>query len=102
MLEKSLKPAALNEQLNLQKNHNNLSNLRAQENLNTSIFDSGVKMSLQEVVEVQDSSFGHDGPSNDLSHSVPTTTTQTVNKNSSSFLPPIQNSSLKLKSPALI
>jgi len=46
MLDKSLKPAALNEQLNLQKNHNNLSNLRAQENLNTSIFDSGVKMTL--------------------------------------------------------
>ena len=46
MLDKSLKPAALHEQLNLQTNKNNLKNYGAQENLNTSIFDSGVKMTL--------------------------------------------------------
>jgi len=46
MLEKSLKPAALHDQLSLQKNQNNLKNYGAQENLNTSIFDSGVKMTL--------------------------------------------------------
>ena len=46
MLDKSLKPTALNEQLQLQKNQNNLKNYGAQENLNTSIFDSGVKMTI--------------------------------------------------------
>ena len=45
-------------------------------------------MTVPEIAEVNES-FGHDGPSNDNVLTVPTSTTQTVNKNSSQFLPPI-------------